>query len=147
MFACVCISLYIYTCHKTCHYTIGTPFACILFIPSKISMLIYYIWNTLTCDSPRTSGIPALVLLDGQTGELISTNGRQIIQTDPTGEGFPWGLQWQLENEMGHITSGQTGLFACCAVLCLVPCSIVTQIVCLPCTLLNFCFGARQGGS
>jgi len=61
--------------------------------------------------------------------------------------GFPWGLQWQLENEMGHITSGQTGLFACCAVLCLVPCSIVTQIVCLPCTLLNFCFGARQGGS
>ena len=103
--------------------------------------------HTLTCDSPMASGIPALVLLDGQTAELISTNGRQIIQTDPTGEGFPWGLQWQLENEMGHITPGQAGLFACCTVLCLVPCAIVTQIVCLPCTLLNCCFGARQGGA
>ncbi len=92
------------------------------------------------------SGIPALVLLDGQTGELISINGRQIIQTDPTGEGFPWGLQWQLENEMGHITPGQAGLFACCAVLCLVPCSIVTQIVCLPCTLLNFVLGPGKVG-
>ena len=48
--------------------------------------------HTLTCDSPMASGIPALVLFDGQTGELISTNGRQIIQTDPTDEGFPSGI-------------------------------------------------------
>jgi hypothetical protein len=51
----------------------------------------------------------------------MSTNGRQIIQMDPTGEGFPWGLQWQLENGMA-ITPGQAGCAACCAVLCLAQC-------------------------
>jgi nucleoredoxin len=31
-----------------------------------------------------------LVLVDGATGEVITTNGRAAVQNNPTGEGFPW---------------------------------------------------------
>ncbi len=35
-------------------------------------------------------GIPALILVHGPTGELISKNGRSILERDPEGRGFPW---------------------------------------------------------
>lgn len=35
-------------------------------------------------------GIPALILLDGQTGALITKNGRALISKDPDGAEFPW---------------------------------------------------------
>ena len=36
------------------------------------------------------SGIPTLVFIDGETGKLISANGRKIVTDDPKGEQFPW---------------------------------------------------------
>ena len=35
-------------------------------------------------------GIPFLVLLDGATGKVISTDGRSIIMGDRSGSKFPW---------------------------------------------------------
>jgi len=35
-------------------------------------------------------GIPAFVLVDGATGETITTNGRGEVGGDPTGVAFPW---------------------------------------------------------
>ena len=36
------------------------------------------------------SGIPSLILLHGETGEVISTNGRGVVLNDPSGAHFPW---------------------------------------------------------
>jgi len=33
---------------------------------------------------------PTLVLLDGPTGKLITTNGRDALSTDMEGKEFPW---------------------------------------------------------
>jgi thiol-disulfide isomerase/thioredoxin len=41
-------------------------------------------------DKYAIQGIPALVLLDGATGELISKDGRKIVSSDGAGAGFPW---------------------------------------------------------
>lgn len=38
----------------------------------------------------EVSGIPKLVLLDGDTGEIISKNARGQVQQDANGENFPW---------------------------------------------------------
>merc|ERR1719230_2314476 len=38
----------------------------------------------------KVQGIPTLVILDGETGETITTNGREEVSTDPTGARFPW---------------------------------------------------------
>jgi len=35
-------------------------------------------------------GIPAFVILDGATGELITADGREAISEDPKGKEFPW---------------------------------------------------------
>ena len=35
-------------------------------------------------------GIPSFVLVDGATGETISSNARGKISSDPTGAEFPW---------------------------------------------------------
>lgn len=35
-------------------------------------------------------GIPTLILLDGDTGDIICENARGRLQEDPTGEVFPW---------------------------------------------------------
>uniref|UniRef100_A0A0B7BLJ8 Thioredoxin domain-containing protein n=1 Tax=Arion vulgaris TaxID=1028688 RepID=A0A0B7BLJ8_9EUPU len=35
-------------------------------------------------------GIPTVVFLDAKTGELISQDGRKIVNTDVNGDGFPW---------------------------------------------------------
>lgn len=39
------------------------------------------------------NGIPALILVDGATGEPLSRDpsfGRRVVKDDPTGEGVPW---------------------------------------------------------
>ena len=38
----------------------------------------------------KVRGIPSLVILDGATGETITTDGRSCIGEDPTGKNFPW---------------------------------------------------------
>ena len=38
----------------------------------------------------KIKGIPALVVLDGSTGEVINDNARPMIISDPKGEMFPW---------------------------------------------------------
>ena len=38
----------------------------------------------------KVSGIPTLVFLDGNTGEMITKDGRTIIMEDPKGLDFPW---------------------------------------------------------
>merc|ERR1719152_823109 len=38
----------------------------------------------------KVRGIPSFVILDGTTGETISTDGRSEVMDDPTGEKFPW---------------------------------------------------------
>ena len=35
-------------------------------------------------------GIPALVLVDGDSGSLITDDGRQAVVEDPKGSCFPW---------------------------------------------------------
>jgi nucleoredoxin len=38
----------------------------------------------------KVSGIPTLVILDGTTGEVITTDGRAAMADDPEGASFPW---------------------------------------------------------
>jgi len=38
----------------------------------------------------KVSGIPSLVILDGETGKIITMDGRSAITDDPKGENFPW---------------------------------------------------------
>lgn len=36
------------------------------------------------------NGIPSLVIVDAETGELINSEGRDAVSKDPTGEKLPW---------------------------------------------------------
>lgn len=38
----------------------------------------------------KVQGIPALVIVDAQTGELITKEGRSAVEGDPKGANFPW---------------------------------------------------------
>ncbi len=38
----------------------------------------------------KVNGIPTLVVLDGQTGEVITSDGRAAVDEDPEGSEFPW---------------------------------------------------------
>jgi len=38
----------------------------------------------------KVQGIPTLVILDGKTGETITTDGREAVMEDLAGENFPW---------------------------------------------------------
>lgn len=38
----------------------------------------------------KVSGIPTLVLLEADTGKVITTDGRSIVAEDPEGANFPW---------------------------------------------------------
>ncbi|KAH8056012.1 hypothetical protein JL722_7839 [Aureococcus anophagefferens] len=38
----------------------------------------------------KVQGIPTFVLVDGETGELITADGRDVVLEDPSGAGFPW---------------------------------------------------------
>jgi nucleoredoxin len=55
----------------------------------------------------KVSGIPTLVIVDGKTGELITTDGRSAITEDPTGEAFPWKPK-AFADVIGSITHLQT---------------------------------------
>jgi Thioredoxin-like len=35
-------------------------------------------------------GVPTLIVLDPENGEIITRSGVGAVQSDPTGEGFPW---------------------------------------------------------
>jgi len=38
----------------------------------------------------KVQGIPSFVIVDGETGELITMDGREAVSEDPKGEDFPW---------------------------------------------------------
>ena len=38
----------------------------------------------------KVSGIPTLILLDGETGAALTADGRSIVAEDPEGVQFPW---------------------------------------------------------
>merc|ERR1711977_401370 len=38
----------------------------------------------------KVSGIPSLIILDGETGEVITKDVRRAVMEDPNGERFPW---------------------------------------------------------
>jgi nucleoredoxin len=38
----------------------------------------------------KVQGIPSFVIIDGETGETITTDGRGAVSEDPTGKAFPW---------------------------------------------------------
>ena len=38
----------------------------------------------------KVQGIPSFVILDGETGETITTDGRDAVSEDPSGASFPW---------------------------------------------------------
>lgn len=38
----------------------------------------------------NVTGIPTLVFIDAESGNVVATNGRNIVIEDPEGEGFPW---------------------------------------------------------
>ena len=38
----------------------------------------------------KIQGIPALVIVEGKTGKLITTDGRNNVLDDPEGSKFPW---------------------------------------------------------
>jgi len=38
----------------------------------------------------KVRGIPSLVIVDAETGETITTEGREAVSKDPTGERLPW---------------------------------------------------------
>jgi len=38
----------------------------------------------------KVNGIPSLVIVDGKTGETITTDGRSAVMEDPEGAAFPW---------------------------------------------------------
>lgn len=38
----------------------------------------------------KISSIPALILLDGETGSVLSRDGCSVVEGDPTGKMFPW---------------------------------------------------------
>jgi len=49
---------------------------------------------------------PALVLLDGPTGKLITCNGRDSLSEDLQGKDFPWGPKSLDEVLTGEVLSG-----------------------------------------
>jgi len=38
----------------------------------------------------KVNGIPSFVILDGETAETITADGREAVSEDPTGTAFPW---------------------------------------------------------
>jgi len=60
----------------------------------------------------KVQSIPALVIVNGSTGQLITTDGRNSVLDDPNGELFPWHpvpladkLQGELLSHMGTLTA------------------------------------------
>jgi len=49
---------------------------------------------------------PTLVLLDGPTGKLITTNGRDALSEDLQGNDFPWRLKSVDEILAGEVLKG-----------------------------------------
>jgi len=56
----------------------------------------------------KVSGIPALILLDGDTGAVISKDGRSVIMADSVGANFPWAPK-SLPELLGDIVLSREG--------------------------------------
>jgi nucleoredoxin len=56
----------------------------------------------------KVSGIPALVLLDGATGQVLNKDGRSVVMADQTGEKFPWTPK-PLQEALGDIAINGEG--------------------------------------
>ena len=57
----------------------------------------------------KVSGIPTLVLLDGATGEVITTDARSDVDADPEGKSFPWKPKTFFEALGNEFLSGADG--------------------------------------
>lgn len=51
----------------------------------------------------KVQGIPTLVFLDSNTGELITASGRQVVSDDPEGKDFPWAPKAFYEDFAGKL--------------------------------------------
>jgi len=62
----------------------------------------------------KVQGIPALVLVDGTTGEVITTDARSSVAEDPEGVKFPWKPATLAETlaSMGDLLTKKTGASA-----------------------------------
>ena len=38
----------------------------------------------------KVTGIPTLVIINSETGKLITADGRAVVTDDPDGKDFPW---------------------------------------------------------
>ena len=86
---------------------------------------------------------PTLVLLDGPTGKLITTNGRDSLSEDLQGKDFPWAPKSLDDVLVGDILRGTDRLdcktvldgnvkgfyFSAHWVIRLLPCSVVRDFV------------------
>merc|ERR1711939_636610 len=50
----------------------------------------------------KVSGIPALILLDGETGHILNKDGRTVLMGDATGTKFPW-RQKPVQDLLGNV--------------------------------------------
>jgi len=57
----------------------------------------------------KVNGIPSLIILDGATGETITTDGRSAVSEDPKGETFPWRTPTVWEALGDEFLSGSEG--------------------------------------
>ena len=55
-----------------------------------VVMLLYLCLQNELASRFKVTFIPSLIFVDGKTGELITKDGRFIIEDDPKGEQFPW---------------------------------------------------------
>jgi len=56
----------------------------------------------------KVSGIPALILLDAKTGQVLSKDGRSVIMGDTAGEQFPWAPK-SLDDLLGEVLINGAG--------------------------------------
>jgi len=62
----------------------------------------------------KVQGIPSLVFLNAETGDVITKNGRNIVDTDEDGKEFPWVPKTMLQMLSGPAL-GKGGEIACLA--------------------------------
>ena len=53
----------------------------------------------------KVSGIPTLVFVNGESGAVISTDGRSVVMDDPEGKDFPWAPKPVQELLSGKLTT------------------------------------------
>lgn len=51
---------------------------------------LWLIFQEQLSDKYGVTGIPSLIFLDPKTGDLVSDDGRSLVENDPDGDKFPW---------------------------------------------------------